>query len=172
MSKKIHSYILFIFLSFSSFANAEGVPGEGTLNKVAGDQLTMILKSYFTPAVSAVSGLKGDMVPFVAYITSFGEFGHHDLSGVEPTSDPEVVDILVAKLYKKIYDDRFDYEAFGIFAVTEVELEGEKKKALTVILEQKEGVAVQRVWPFHFEDGKLVLDKPSQIPAVSVIFVE
>lgn len=171
--------LLSILLGYSVSAVSDGVT-ESVSEKKSQDQrdqavsrqLTFLLKSYYGPATRALAGLNGKITPFLAYVKSNGDVGHNDLSGVEPTNDPEVVDVLVAKHYKSIYDDRDAYEAFAIYAVTKIEIEGEEKEALTVIMEHKDGVAIQRVWPFTIEDGLLKIGKATAIPAVNVIFTE
>lgn len=170
---------ILVVCSSSSLLWAEEVTDtqSQTLNQEQKDtivsrQLTFLLKSYYGPATRALAGLHGKMTPFVVYLKSNGDVGHNDLSGVEPTNDPEVVEVLVAKHYKSIYEERDNYEAFGIFAVTKLDIDGVQKDALTVMMEHKQGVAIQRVWPFTIEDGLLKIGQVTAIPAVNVIFTD
>ena len=173
----IMRFILSFFLSLSFVWFSSVSADDSKVSKAgaesaeqSGQQMTTLLKSYFKPATNALAGLGGNLVPFAAYISADGTMGHHNLSGIEPTDDYKAIDNMVGMLYEKIYPERDNYVTFAIFAVTEVEIEGEKTKALTVIMEHRTGVAVQRVWPFTIEDNELRLGKASQIEAVNVIF--
>jgi hypothetical protein len=164
-------FSILFFLSSASFAQEEVEAKAGVDSaEIAGQQMTILLKSYFTPATNALAGLSGNLVPFAAYILNDGTMGHHNLSGIEPTNDPKAVDNMVGMLYEQIYPEKDNYATFAIFAVTQLDIEGERRKALTVIMEHKNGVAVQRIWPFTIENNELRLGRASQIDAVNVIF--